>query len=300
MSDFAPWLRNLAIEDAELGRLHEFVDNHSREWPYYSNKLSDFFRIVVLARDKNEVQLLDTLERYYMVWKNSIRTDSGNTFWSNFGPLALFLIGMIVTLFLMYQIYAPSLAAALSERSHTNGLITFLLAFAATSTIVALAIGILWLDRSDISSGFAKTKDISTVLAGVIGTIMVFYFVSPAATPAGRDAGVLAGPASARAPAAVSSIRPRAANTSATASSGNPLPLEPAATAIPVLAPSVVDAPPPPAPPNVSAQRTASGDGAGSGDRSVTTMPVPPVPVASMSGASMSGAPMSGRHRGRP
>src|SRR5579875_2699824 len=120
MSDFAPWLRNLTIEDPELGRLHEFVDNHSREWPYYSNKLSDFFRIVVLARDKNELNLLDTLERYYMLWKSSARADVSGGFWSNFGPLALFLVGMIATLFLMYQIYAPSLAAALVEPNHSN------------------------------------------------------------------------------------------------------------------------------------------------------------------------------------
>lgn len=268
MSDFAPWLRNLTAEDAELGRLQEFIDAHSREWPYYSNKLSDFFRVVVLTRDRNEAQLLDTLERYYMTWKGSVRAEASSGFWANFGPLALFLLGMIVTLFLMYQIYAPSLAAAVAEPNHSNALITFLVAFAATSAIVAAAVGILWFDRSDISSGFAKAKDIGTVLAGVIGTIMVFYFVSPAGTPPARDPPLAAAPAAFPAAAGAGAV--------------SPIPLEPADSSI-SNAPATAAA----APPGGVTLSGEPGPGVDTAQQDRSGLPLPPVPLA-----------MSARRRG--
>jgi hypothetical protein len=290
MSDFAPWLRNLTIEDPELVRLQEFVDAHSREWPYYSNKLSDFFRIVVLARDRNEVQLLETLERYYMLWKGSVRAEGTTGFWSNFGPLALFLVGMIVTLFLMYQIYAPSLATAIAEPNHSNALITFLFAFAATSAIVAAAIGILWFDRADISSGFAKAKDISTVLAGVIGTILVFYFVSPAGAPPARDPPVSAAPGAAALLAPVPPTAAPAASAAPAVSGGSGIPLEPAESGTATAAAPAPDAPVATAPTTLSGDRPAGAEPTAQDRPTAAGLPVPPLPMAAV----------AARHRGRP
>lgn len=273
MSDFAPWLRNHAAEDGELARLQEFVDSHSRDWPYYSNKLSDFMRVIIVARDKNEIQLLDALERYYLAWRNSARTYASG-FWSNFGPLALFLVGMIATLFLMYRIYAPSLLASLADTGQAHGLLTFLLAFAATSVIVAGAIGILWMDKSDISSGFGKAKDVSTVLTGVLGTIAVFYFAS------------VFGPAPVRppVPAALASVPAAAAAAPAAvpapAGSGAlPAPTVQAA-APPAEAPSLLPAAPAPLAPAVTSPDHALPAAAA----------MSPVPMASM----------PNRHHGRP
>jgi len=249
MSDFAPWLRNNPTEDMELARLHEFVDNHGREWPYYSNKLSDFIRVIIVSRDKNEAHLLDTLERYYINWSNSPKIQARGGFWSNFGPLALFLVGMIASLFLLYEIYAPSLLASMRQPEQTRGLMTFLLAFSATSVIVAVAIGMLWVDKGDISSGFAKAKDISTILIGVLGTILVFYFVSASgATPAERHVWPNAGsslppPQSAAEPAAaapnvpsalpVPPIAPAAPSSAAAELSAPVIPLLPSVASVP-------------------------------------------------------------------
>ena len=53
---------------------------------------------------------------------------------------------------------------------------TFLFAFATTSVIVVVTIGVLWVPRDEIEVRFSKAKDIMTILISVLGTILGFYF----------------------------------------------------------------------------------------------------------------------------
>lgn len=278
MSDFAPWLRNQSSEDGELVRLQEFIDAHSRDWPYFSNKLSDFMRVIIVSRDKNEMQLLDALERYYIRWRNSIRTYVSGGFWSNFGPLALFLLGMIAILFLMYRIYAPSLLVSLADPAGTQGPVIFLFAFAATSVIIAGAIGLIWLGKPETTSGFGKVKDVATVLIGVLGTVAVFYFVSVFAADPIRSS------ADASALAQRAALPSNGANGSAAGGGG--------ATASPGVSP----APAPQAPSGLTKTTTSSASGASASEHTLPAYagaaapPLAPVPMAAI----------PNRQRGRP
>ncbi len=54
MSDFAPWLKNNRTQDAALTDLKKFAEDHRTEWPYDSNRMADYVRIVLSAQAPNE------------------------------------------------------------------------------------------------------------------------------------------------------------------------------------------------------------------------------------------------------
>jgi hypothetical protein len=99
-SDFAPWLRNRLVPDAALTQLRAFADAHAAQWPYHSNRIADYVRVVQAANDPNEDALLTTLERYFLTWKKS-----GGGWLSVITEFALLATGLIVVLFIFWALF---------------------------------------------------------------------------------------------------------------------------------------------------------------------------------------------------
>jgi hypothetical protein len=57
-----------------------------------------------------------------------------------------------------------------------RGLITFLFAFATIAIIILIAIATFWMSKDDVEVRFSKAKDLLTIIIGVLGTILGFYF----------------------------------------------------------------------------------------------------------------------------
>jgi hypothetical protein len=69
----------------------------------------------------------------------------------------------------------------LAKVEQVRGLITFLFAFSTTSVIILIAIAIFFLKDSDeVKERYVHAKDLLTVVIGVLGTILGFYFGSAA------------------------------------------------------------------------------------------------------------------------
>lgn len=243
-SDFAPWLKNNTTADPALTQLKNFADAHP-DWPYHSNRMVDYVRVVQAAHDPDEDALLTTLERYFLTWS---KTRDG---WSLMPQLALLVTGLIVVGVIFWALFHTDLIAKLADADEARGLITFLFAFITISVVFVVVIAVLWMEKDeDIDGRFAKAKDIITILVGILGTVIGFYFGKP---PSGTPA------VPAQPPAAVSPTAPTTPPSPA-----------PAVTPPPAAAPSAPGAPqatsttPAPTPPG-----TPTGPG-------VPTAPAPP------------------------
>jgi hypothetical protein len=122
-SDFAPWLKNRINPDAALTQLMAFADAHAAQWPYQSNRMADYVRVVQAANDPNEDTLLSTLERHFLIWKRS-----GEGWLDVITEFALLATGLIVVLFIFWALFKTDLITVLSDASRARGLITFLFA----------------------------------------------------------------------------------------------------------------------------------------------------------------------------
>jgi hypothetical protein len=171
-ADFAPWLKNNSAHDEALTELKQFAEAHRAEWPYHSNRMGDYVRVVLNAHDPKEETLLTSLERYFLAWRN---TGNGWRIWS--AESALLAAGLVVALVVASALFYTNLIEKLASPGSARGLITFLFSFITIAVILIVIIALLWMDKEeDIDSRFTKAKDIIAILVGILGTIVGFYF----------------------------------------------------------------------------------------------------------------------------
>lgn len=110
--------------------------------------------------------------------------------WTQYVIPALFTALGIVVLALIAYIITPcgrGFLQTLSEDKSARGLITFLIAIATVGIAIILAISTLVLPEGDAGDKrFDRGKQVLTVLIGVLGTIVGFYFGSTDRTPAAK------------------------------------------------------------------------------------------------------------------
>ena len=173
-SDFAPWLKNNSTQDEALTELKQFAEAHRAEWPYHSNRIADYVRVVLNAHDPKEDALLTSLERFFLTWQNS---GNGWRLWS--AESALVAAGLIVAIVVASALFYTNLIEKLASPGSARGLITFLFSFITISVILIVIIALLWMDKDeDLDNRFTKAKDIIAILVGILGTIVGFYFGS--------------------------------------------------------------------------------------------------------------------------
>jgi glucan phosphoethanolaminetransferase (alkaline phosphatase superfamily) len=101
----------------------------------------------------------------------------------NYGLWALIAAGVIIAALLFYGIFLKDdFVASLSEARNARGLITFLFSVGTISVIIVIAIACFWIKIEEIEKRVTSAKDILTLLIGIFGTILGFYFGSENAT----------------------------------------------------------------------------------------------------------------------
>lgn len=88
-----------------------------------------------------------------------------------FGLLALVVLGS-----LLYGLFSDSLLASLGNSSTARGLITFLIAVVTVTIALILTLATVVSESDDRAKRFQQGKELLTVLIGVLGTIVGFYF----------------------------------------------------------------------------------------------------------------------------
>jgi hypothetical protein len=165
------------------------------------------------------------------------------TDWSKILPMALY--GAIALLILGIILWGLSgqrgFLESLSDRTIARGLITFLITFTTIGIAIMLAISTLFSDGgADGEKRFDKGKQVLSVLIGLLGTIVGFYFGSStdSNTTAAAQPRVLA-----IAPATVSNLQPKKGEkiTISSSVSGGKAPYVYSITFDPPLLPAIKD-----------------------------------------------------------
>jgi putative Ca2+/H+ antiporter (TMEM165/GDT1 family) len=187
MNDFAVWLKNLPSEqDADLQALQAFAATHGGTWPYGSNDVGDYVPVVAQqATDATRGQLLSTLARRFADWKVTCGANQPG-FWKrlgsgivgNLGPILLALFGLIVAGVLTYGIFFGRFLSSIADPEQARGLITFLFSFTTIAVFILVAVTTFWMDKAQVEERFNKAKDLLTMMIGIFGTILGFYYGS--------------------------------------------------------------------------------------------------------------------------
>lgn len=181
------WLRTKAPTSPHADKIQAFAGSlKASEWPYNSEKLSDYRNVIEQrAPEAERRELIETLEECFEEWLRSSKIHKVG-FWQKMsdkvahspGGLLLSAFGLIVAVLLVMGIFDVAFLTTMADARHARGLITFLFAFSAIAIIILIAIAVFWVDTGELRERFTYAKDIVTIIIGVLGTILGFYFGS--------------------------------------------------------------------------------------------------------------------------
>jgi hypothetical protein len=187
MSDFAVWLKNLnPTHDPELQALQDFAKTNAPDWPYGSNDVGDYIPVITAhAVDANRNALLAALARYFAAWKQTGQT-APQGFWAGivakaagarWGVFSLGLFGLLIAVILTYGIFYGNFLGSIAKPEQARGLITFLFSVSTIAIFLLITIALYW-DNAQVEERFNRAKELLTLMIGIFGTILGFYFGS--------------------------------------------------------------------------------------------------------------------------
>lgn len=110
------------------------------------------------------------------------------------GTLLLAAAGILSALALLYGIFSSGFLPQLANHDIARGLITFLFAFATVAVVIISVIAVFWVRPDEVAQRAALAKEILTILIGILGTILGFYFGAEIATNPPEDPAAITAP----------------------------------------------------------------------------------------------------------
>jgi len=181
MATFAQWLRNQTNNDPDLQELKAFASTDAANWPWWSENRAEYEARVQTEPDPaTQLRLMRALATYFERWSNTARTTQTLSTVQKVGGTLLGVFGAIFFIFLFWGLFfQPTFFTSLAGVEQARGFITFLFAFAVIAVIILIAVTIFWLDiGQELDDKFSKAKDLLTIIIGVFGTILGFYYGS--------------------------------------------------------------------------------------------------------------------------
>lgn len=185
MPNFSSWLMNQDPSGSAAKAMQDFAALPANQWPAASNAFEDYFRtIATKAPDGQRNDLLAALGRLHERWVAQERAgvpQQSQGFWQlvivNGGLIALLAGGLVIAGALVYGIFVSGwFLTSMAQPDYARGLITFLFSFATIAIIVLVAVAIFWMKEPEVKARFDHAKDLITILVGVLGTVLGFYF----------------------------------------------------------------------------------------------------------------------------
>jgi hypothetical protein len=179
MAKFGEWLEGQSNSDLSIKSLQDFAKSQADKWPAASDNIEDYQESIrTNAEPAVKDNLLTSLGRVYERWFES-QYGKGRFTAVSFGLIGLFVAGLVIAIGLAYGIFInQEFFNSLATTEHARGLITFLFSFATIGIIILVAIAIFWMDKAEVAERFGFAKDLITILVGILGTVLGFYFGS--------------------------------------------------------------------------------------------------------------------------
>jgi hypothetical protein len=187
MATFAQWLRDQSNGDLTLQELQNFASAHAATWPWWSDTRADYEALVQTVQDDTvRERLLRALATYYARWANTaqgtqtfpMRQRLLSFVQDNLANIFLAMFFLVLFLALIAGIFNARFLTLIAGVEQARGLITFLFAFSAILIIALVAVAIFWMEASEIDNRFNRAKDLLTIIIGILGTILGFYYGS--------------------------------------------------------------------------------------------------------------------------
>jgi hypothetical protein len=191
MASFGAWIR--ASSAADTKGLRDFAAAKPG-WPVDGDDFGKYAEFIV----QNETDpakrddLLSSLAREFASWSSPSK-GWGEILLNNIGSLFLVAFGIIVAIILVWGIFwhGSSFIGLISKADQARGLITFLFSFTTIALFILIAITTFWMNKDDVEARVNKAKDLLTIMIGIFGTILGFYYGSLANGPGATGPGGL-------------------------------------------------------------------------------------------------------------
>jgi hypothetical protein len=190
MKSFGTWLwknRDDANNDTVL--LSQLANEAGRAWPITSERQGDYIAIIRAAKqDPDRTNAIEALKRLWVVYEADPDPNQpappqrlidrvGAYIASNSQAFVIIIIGLFV-IYMFYRAVSTDFLKSLATAEAARSLITFLFGIATVSIAIISVIGALLSpgEKEERDERFQHSKDVLTVLIGVFGTIIGFYF----------------------------------------------------------------------------------------------------------------------------
>jgi hypothetical protein len=179
---FPAWLAGLPGSDSDIAELKVL----SSGWSASDDLVALRAHIdsnTGLTQDQ-KLKHATTLGALYQRWRNESSQEGHllgqlmRAVFDNGIGIFLSLFALAVFISLAFGLSNSSFFSSLAHVDQARGLITFLVAVCAVAVIMLTAINIFWGNQASFEDRFKAAKDLVTLVVGVLGTILGFYFGS--------------------------------------------------------------------------------------------------------------------------
>ena len=218
MKAFGVWLWEGWDQGADAQMLRKAAVELGPAWPIASTEQTAYEASIAKAKqDPERTELVQALGRVWPTYRTASGAEAAQSGWvglgsrlldylSNIGVWGIALGGLLLILLFVWS-FNPSFLDRMSRIDAARGLITFLFAVGTVgiSVIIVLAAFLGNGPKEELAERFQRGKDVLTILIGVFGAILGFYFgTENRLQNAGQEQGTVAGRADAgRPPASV-------------------------------------------------------------------------------------------------
>jgi hypothetical protein len=199
-SAFGTWLWCTPLSLSEITQLRTIASSIGASWPNESNNRSDYLNAVRNAQGIDQAQALQALNSLWSVYELARPQQHDDRHISQLQRILTVVIPSLPVLaicalgvgliWMFYHAFngagdGDSLLTKLGSHDTARGLLTFL--FGLTTVGIAIIIVIAnYLssgDKDELAARFQQGKDVLTVLIGVFGAILGYYFGADKGTP---------------------------------------------------------------------------------------------------------------------
>jgi hypothetical protein len=184
MAFFTEWLLARSEKgdaaQARLDKLVKFVGSNP-SWPTARIEAVPYLKVIANNGGADSDELTNIFLDYFGAWKQG-QEGGPKTDWSghvaNLGAPLLIVFAIVVAIVLGFGIFFGHLLSDVAKPDHARGLITFLFAFSTIAIVIMVVVATFWISKDEIEERLDNAKDIITIMIGVLGTVIGFYFGS--------------------------------------------------------------------------------------------------------------------------